>query len=315
MLAVEKQDLMPDGSWLVIPSRGRAAWLARSTCQTLDHVTHLPLTFLVRTDDPDLPTYREYTAARGKRVTEYDGAGIYGAAQTYDLIIDSAAAAGVRKLLILDDDLKIFRREPKGVADDGVTPTYAYPRCKEPAEMTRQVRRLLALVRPEVPMMSFTPIMRRQEALGHVVTFCKPMMMAYGIHVPHFRDHPEHRFWAGRHIEARCDLNLTVRLLRDGFLTAFMSTGFVPDNVNHPGGCSVYRDIGVERASVAFLKATYPDLVHTHVKTGWCDDPDVEREAPIVRWGKAFDRGKFAARFGTDPERLARQLTQVSELY
>lgn len=286
---------------LVIPSRERARWLAKQKHTTLEATALLYPTFMVREDDSQRAEYEVYAARFDADVTTYDGSGIFGAAQTYDFIIDDAIERGVERLIILDDDLSFAMHNPI----IGETPIF---RLTTPNELTRLLNQAADLVCAEMPMMSFTPIMARSQQ--SIIAFCKPMMMAYVIYVPHFREYPEHRFWVGKHIEARCDLNLSLRLLTSGFLTSFMATVFIPDNVNNPGGCSVYRDLECERASVAFLKETYPEFVRTRLKRGWIGDSSVIREAPVISWKQAFNASKFSERFGEHPSNFKYRLVQ-----
>ena len=275
---------------LVVPSRERAAWLdKRGINGTLPNVKHLDPVFMVRDDDSQLKTYEFYAEKHNTELSVYDGTGIYGAAQTYDMIINAAVRMKVEKLLILDDDLSFAMHNPI----IGATPIF---RRTTPDETTTLLQHIVDLTCKQVPMMSLTPIMKRSQPA--LVSYCVPMMMAYSIYVPHFRDHPEHRFWVGKHIEARCDLNLTLKMLTSGFLTAFMASCFIPDNVNNPGGCSTYRDIECEKASVAYLKSTYPGFVSTRLKRGWVGDANIVREAPVIQWKEAFNYAAFREQFG-----------------
>lgn len=271
---------------LVIPSRERADWLMSQKRTTLKAVEHLHPTFMVRHDDSQL---HQYDAYAHNSILWYDGTGIYGAAQTYDMIIDKAVKDRIEHLLILDDDLSFVMHNPV----IGARPMF---KQTTKAETTALMQHIVDLACPQVPMLSFTPIMTRSQK--SLIVYCKPMMMAYSIYVPHFAEHPEHRFWVGKHIEARCDLNLTLRLLTSGYLTAFMSSCFIPDNVNNPGGCSTYRDLECEKASVAYLKATYPKVVKTHPKVGWMNDKWVTREAPTIQWRQSFNYDAFKSNFG-----------------
>jgi hypothetical protein len=287
---------------LVIPSRERAKWLMRQRHTTLEATAHLNPMFVVREDDSELEAYRTYTEKFGVTACTYDGTDIYGAAQTYDALINDEIEKGeVEKLIILDDDLSFAMHNPI----IGATPMF---RLTKPNELTALLEQAADLVSEKMPIMSFTPIMARSQQ--SIVAFCKPMMMAYVIYVPHFAHYPQYRFWIGKHIEARCDLNLSLRLLCDGFLTSYMATLFVPDNVNNPGGCSVYRDLDCEKASVAFLKETYPNYVRTRMKRGWSGDPNVVREAPVISWRQAFNAGAFKERFGVEASTFKYNLVQ-----
>lgn len=282
---------------LVIPSRERADWLDTHVFSTVRQTFHLKPEVWVREDDSQRDRYYDFLFKWELLPTIYDGSGILGAAQTYDRIIGEAIRRGVKKLLILDDDLKFVMDNPW----PGQKPDFLP--C-EPPMIDALFQHIVDLVCWENPMLSFTPIMTR--SLPHIITYCKPMMMAYAIFVPHFAEHPDHRFWKGKRIEARCDLALTLQLLTEGYLTGFMNTCFIPDNVNHPGGCSVYRDLEFEKESVAWLKSRYSPFVRVKQKKGWVNDPDVVRPSVHISWKKAFNREDFALHFGVDPNEWAK---------
>lgn len=275
---------MIDDCAIAIPSRERANWLASRKYSTLDFMGALPQAKMwVRDDDSQFDAYYELTRDRINMMS-YRGQGILGAAQTYDMLIDRSVREGYKYLIILDDDLKFSMHNPIL----GAKPDF---RLTSDEELRELFDHALHLVYAEMPMLSFTPIMARSQ--NAIIAFCKPMMMAYVYYLPHFESHPEHRFWYGKQIEARCDLNLSLKLLTEGYLTAFMCTLFIPDNVNNPGGCSVYRDIEFERESVEYLRSHYPEVVSTHKKRGWSGDPDIIREAPRIQWKRAFNYDAF----------------------
>lgn len=281
--------------------------MSQTRMNTLFYTHHLKPEFMVRTDDSQLAVYEQYASRAGSELKLYDGTGIFGAAQTYDRFIDESIKLGYEKLLILDDDLSFAIRNPK----PGASPMFRLTTKDETAIMFDHI---ISLTCEQVPIMSFTPIMTRSQP--NVIAYCKPMMMAYAYHLPHFAKHPEHRFWVGKHIEARCDLNLSLKLLCSGFLTAFMATCFIPDNVNNPGGCSTYRDLECEKASVAFLKKEFGPFVRTHKKRGWINDANVIREAPVISWQKAFNRAAFMENFGERGSDFAtRQIKAYEQVY
>lgn len=296
--------LAPDVA-LVVPSRERARWLASKKRRTLDCVKELNPTFMVRDDDSQLDDYAAYARARCVQLRVYDARGIRGAAQTYDYIIDRAIAQGRKHLVILDDDFAKFAMH-NPVLD--AAPEYKIVTTKE---LDGLLSHATKLVSKELPMLSFTPIMKRTQ--DRIVSFCKPMMMAYVAYLPHFEEHPEHRFWQGEQIEARCDLNLSLKLLTEGYLTAFMCTLYVPDNVNNPGGCSVYRDLECELRSVDYLLREYPDVVTRRVARGWLDDAQVVRWAPKIAWKRAFNHAAFERRFGYRAVDFANELVAYYE--
>lgn len=280
---------------LVIPSRERASWLSGRVTNTLKHVAHLSPILYVRADDSQLDEYSKLARTYDAELMIQDPSAL-GAAQTYDSLIEHCISNGTDRLVVLDDDLTFSVREH---GDDG-GPRYTKA---TPEQIAVLVEDFAMLTCEQMPGMSMTPIMKRSQPT--LISFAKPLMWAYSFYTPHFEAHPEHRFWDGKHIEARCDLNLSLKLLTDGFLLAYLATIFIPDNVNNPGGCSTYRSIDLERQSVDHLQATYPDLVRTRKMKGWVEDPDLERDAPVIEWKKAFDVERFQERFGISPSNWA----------
>jgi hypothetical protein len=297
--------------YLAIPSRGRADWLRKKKNTTLRQTSFLTPEFWVRKDD-DYQAYCHYMMEHHLRpadyMVHYDGEGILGAAQTYDMMIDHYINdGGPDRLIILDDDLAFSMHNP--IPD--AKPDYKLCNSMELSALFQQAANLVC---PEMPILSFTPIMTRSH--DHLISYCKPMMMAYVYYLPHFKKHPEHRFWVGEEIEARCDLNLTLKILTEGYLTSFMVTLFIPDNVNNPGGCSIYRDLEMEVKSVNYLKTHYPNCTRPRMKRGWVDNPDVIRPAVTIQWKKAFDHFKFREHFGVEANVWAKEhLVKYERVY
>lgn len=289
---------------IVVPSRERGAWLSKHIHRTLDFMPPSSTIFMVRSDDSQLAAYERYAAAHGMKVTVYDGKDIFYASQTYDYIINQALLDGVDRLAIIDDDLCIKRPNPIMFAK----PDFKFCDTDETEEL---INHSFDIVRSELPMVSYTPINKRAQ--DRIITFCKPMMMAYVYYMPHFAAHPEHRFWKGEAIEARCDLNLTLRLLTDGYLTGYMNTMTLGDNVANPGGCATYRDLEFEQRSVAALAELYPAFVSTYMRTGWAGDPDQKRLAPKTKWRESFNSVKFKQHFGREAVEFANELVAEYE--
>lgn len=304
---------MDNGTLLVIPSRNRAKWLDKCKNHTLKTVGYLKPEFWIRNDDPQLNDYKRYYKKYSsddssmQHFVVYNAIDILGAAQTYDYIIDSAIELGFERLMILDDDLTFSMRNPILHAKPD------YKKCTR-YELTFLLDEAMKLVCPEMPLMSFTPIMTRTQS--HIIMHCKPMMMAYMYYLPHFKEHIDHRFWKGQAIEARCDLNLTLTMLTQGYFTGFNTTLFIPDNVNNPGGCSTYRNLDFESASVNYLRIHFPEFVTLHTKKGWIDDPNVIRLAPRIGWKKAFNEEAFQKNFGYRSNKfIAKSIINFSEIY
>jgi len=272
-----------------IPSRERARWLMTKTTNTLAWMHKLQPNFHVRDDDSQLEDYLKLGKMYNTPLTVYDATNIRGAAQTYDMLIDKAIADGIEKLIIIDDDLSFVMHNPNPRGSP------MFVKCSA-EQIDTFCEHLTSITCDQVPLASFTPIMKRTQ--NALVNYAVPIMMCYSFHLPFFKAHPEYRFWMGWHIEGRCDHNLTLRLLTDGYLTAFLSSCFIPDNVNNPGGSSVFRDLDCEKASVKYLVDTFPGLIKTYKKRGWVNDPNVLRDAPIISWKKAFNYDAFRKNFG-----------------
>lgn len=293
---------------LVVPSRERAKWLrSRKTC-TLAQVAHLKPYLYVRDDDSELGEYTDWAKELDVPLWMQDSKKALGAAQTYDSLIEAAIRGGHERLVVLDDDLTFSIEDPNLDA----IPRYRKANARE---LSHVMRLAANVVRDELPACSLTPIMKRSAGGGSVFEYATSLMWTYIFWLPHFAKHPEHRFWEGKHIEARCDLNLSLKLLTSGYLTGVYTGMFVPDNVNNPGGCSTYRTIELERASIDYLKRTYPDVVRTRKKFGWIEGPDVEREAPVIAWKRAFDREKFRVHFGREASDFARKHAAIHGVF
>jgi len=290
-------------TWIVVPSRERAFWLMNRKNHTLKYLQGFGAFLYVRDDDSQLERYKEYAKKYDANFLLQDSSAL-GAAQTYDSLIDMAIEQNVIHLIILDDDLFFCMPNPiPGAKPD-------FPKCNRDA-MQHMLSALAYLPCPEMPAMSICPIMKRTQ--NYLINFAQPLMWGYAYYVPHFKYHPEHRFWKGRHIEARCDLNITLQLLTDGFLTSQLCSFFIPDNVNNPGGCSTYRSIELERSSVEYLKKTYPKFITTRLKKGWIEGEDIIREAPFVQWKQAMNKIAFKNHFGVDANKFARDLLDTYE--
>ncbi len=132
--------------------------------------------------------------------------------------------------------------------------------------------------------------------------------MGYIFYLPFFKKYPYFRFWKGKEIEARCDLNLTLNLLESGFLTAFFTPILIPPNVNNPGGCSTYRSFELECQSINYLIKHHSQFVTKRYKhnKSWkritskgkiIEDVKIPRPTITVHWRRAFNEEMFEKRF------------------
>jgi len=230
----------------------------------------------------------------------YNPSGINYCSQTFDSIIDRAIKTNFKYLVIFDDDVFFKMRNP----DITRQPVYITIPNRWIIELFYQT---LDLLSPELPFICLNPILSRSQY--HLLKFCAPLQNTYFYYLDHLREHKDHRFWKGEEIEARCDLNLTLHLLTTGFLTAYSATFLVNSTeVNHPGGCSLYRTIEMERASVEYLKRTYPKFVSTKKKRGWVGEPDLIRDAPFISWKQALNQERFEYMFNISALSFCRTL-------
>ncbi len=292
---------------IVVPSRERARWLQARENHTIKFVSHLDPIMYVRNDDSQLEEYRRYADRFKVELMVQDGSQALGAAQTYDSLIEWAIGRGDDVLIILDDDMFFKMHNPI----DGEEPFFR--KCR-PAELACLLDQWAHVVCAEVPAMSLVPLVTRTQPA--LIKFCKGLGWCYAFYLPHFSGHPRFRFWQGREIEARCDLNLGLDLLTSGYYTAYFASVFIDCLVNNPGGCSTYRSLELERASIEYLKQRYPRFLTTKPKLGWVGDPTAQREAPYVYWQKAFNHVQFVKNFGEAPRAFElRKLNEYESTY
>lgn len=291
---------------ICVPSRNRASWLTSRKMHTLKLLSHLKPKLVVRPDDPQWLNYMTLAKYYGAElVPQANYKTALGAGQAYDFCVDYAIQEGVDCLYILNDDSSLL------TADILQFPEVKY--CHVSREVARfmldSVERVLGL---SVPAVTFISMMRRGEMLRSKVSFCKPLMGAYCLYVPHFRDHPEYRFWVGeRRAEAYCDYNLSLRLLREGYLTAYFTMLIIETALNNPGGCSDYRTLQLEEQGMEYILEKYPEFARASVAKNW--GKGVERKSATIQWKKAFDAQKYEARFGVSPSDEAYQVCLEQE--
>jgi len=298
---------LPESVKVVVPSRNRAAWLATHKKFTLRTVSHLKPALFVRGDDPQFDAYVTLADEYGVDLEVQPHEGCFGVSQAYDMLIDRAIEGGYDKLLILDDDMHFKMWNPI----IGAKPDVKF--CSQ-SELTELMCQWTDALCPQMPATCLLPVDRRtQDAL---LRYASPLMWCYGFYLPHFRAHPEHRFYKGRELEARCDHNLALQLLTSGFLTAYFCPLIIPSDVNNPGGCSTYRSLEVEHASTDALLELYPGIVRQVIKVGWLDDPTAKRRSVEISWKRAFSAAKFQDAFGEAPSSFKlRALRRVERAY
>jgi hypothetical protein len=272
---------------LVVPSRERAAWLKGRTNHTLRYVAHMNPVLFVRDDDTQLDAYRWYANEYEVKLTLQSSKGVLGASQTYDFLIEQAIMEGYERLVVLDDDVNFVTFNPVlGAKPDFVRPT--------PSQLTQLMNLWVGLLCPEMPAVSMNSILRRTQP--NLLSYSKALTWCYAYYLPHFVAHPEHRFAKGVEVEAHCDLNLSLQLLTQGYLTCLDNTLIMVTEPNNPGGCSTYRSEEVWQMSTRYLLAHYPQIVTPmpRRKSGG--------QAMRIAWKKAFNREAFAMNHGVRAE-------------
>ena len=298
---------------LAIPSRNRADWLRSKKRTTLNQTHYFEPHLWIRTDETEdsYQSYCHYMLENNMHpadwMVRYDGSEIFGAAQTYDHIINFHIARGDERLIILDDDLYFSMHNPIPEAKPDFKLCNKY-------ELDNLLNHFANLTCPQLPAMSMTHIISRTKP--RLIDYGQRFGSAYSFYLPHFRKHPEHRFWHGKQIEARCDLNLALQLLTDGFLTAWLASIFVPCEVNNPGGCSTYRDLQVEEMSTEYILTNYPHVAKARMKRGWMGDDSIVRKTLFIHWKQAMNHHKFWDRFGIEAREWSKNhLLEYEKVY
>jgi hypothetical protein len=293
---------------LVVPSRNRAAWLMGRTNHTLKYVSHLNPELFVRDDDPQLELYRKYAREYNATLKLQPSKGCFGVSKAYDMIINAAIQEGFEQLLILDDDMQFKMWNPIL----GVKP---YIKRIEGDVLTEMFCQWTYLLCAQMPIICLLPIARRtQDAL---IRYSAPVMWCYGFYLPHFKAHPEHRFFQGDEIEARCDISLGLNVNQAGFLTSYLCSLIIPNEVNNPGGCSSYRTLEVEERATDAMTKKFPGIVCEKMSKGWGPkNPDLMRRSVAVAWKKAFNAVKFYEHFNEHASTFKRRvLLKYEDVY
>lgn len=308
---------MIENTMIAVPSRERALWLMNRAQHTLRHVAHLKPVLFVRDDDSQLNVYEKYAHDYNAYLVLQESKGCFGVSQAYDMLIDMAIDQGFKYLLILDDDMYFKMRNPIL----GALPQF---KLCTPDELFYLFNHWTQILCKEMPAMSLVPIGRR--ALPFLIDFTTALMWCYGFYLPHFKEHKEHRFYKGKEIEARCDVNLAMQLLRNGYSTGYFNSLLIPMEACNPGGCSTYRSIEVEHQSIDFLLNTYGNKFFTEkISKGWITkvgndydayDKNMLRRSVVCHWKKALDKEKFEANHGISYERFcANKLNAYESVY
>ena len=297
-----------ENSKIVILSRGRAKWLMEQKRTTLSQVQHLTPEVYVSMNDPELHLYTEYCATYGiyprpfNPETEEYTINCY--SKTYDLIIQDAIDEGYEKVIILDDDLSFFMVNPI----IGNKPDYKY--C-DPYEIESLFTHMTELTCDKLPLISSARIESR--SLPFVLNFNAAMRIAVCVHLQHVKDNPDFKLWKGMETEAHCDSYMSMKTMRDGYLTSQLATLFVSSNLNNPGGCSDYRTLDLQESAIVKLCKLFPDFTKMKLKQGWAGDPNKMIKGITFYWKKSFNKKKFQERFGLDANEYAKSVINKYE--
>ncbi len=290
---------------IYIPSRERAKWLLTRKDVTVNQVKHLHPVLFIRNDDSQLKEYEEYAKQNKIEMLIFDSKNVFGIAQTYDRILSFAIEDQYKYLMILDDDLSFQMHQPI----INKKPDFSKIESRHLTQLFSHIRSILS---PQIPALS--PIAIAARSKPHLLNFCNWLVAAQFLYVPHFKEHPKHRFAKGQEIESRCDQNFTFQLLRAGFLTVGFAAMFYNTLMHNPGGCSLYRTLELEQISVRYLKHHYPEFVRLRHLKGWLNDKEIDRIAPVISWKKAFNRELFRERFGIEPINYCKKVLLKYEL-
>lgn len=292
---------------ICVPSRNRAAWLETRKFHTLKVTSHLAPHLVVRPDDPQLDDYRELSLAYGAPLIKQKMPAL-GAGQAYDFCIEHAIEEKAEWLYILNDDSGLQAHDILRFPD------IKFTHCSREV-ISRMFDNITRVLNYDCPAATFVSMMRRGHMIRGRLAFCKPLMGAYLLYVPFFREHPEFRFWVGTHkAEAYCDYNLTLRLLTSGYLTTYFTPLLIDTALNNPGGCSDYRTLTLEEEGMRYILEHFPKFTRPSVAKNW--GGGIERESATIQWIKAFDRALFIEHFGQTPDTITEEMeTEQQVLY
>jgi hypothetical protein len=192
-------------------------------------------------------------------------------------IFDTAVADGIDKIVMLDDDLRFaVRRED----DPGLF------RKAEPEDIIEAFTQLETLLCEEIPHAGFAV---RGSGIGDAAKkggwqlTGKRMMYSLGYYVPTVKDHAIF----GR-IGTHEDMDITLQLLRKGFINA-VNFSFVTDQAfGKPGGCDKERTIEKNNADALKLAELHPGYVRVVQKDYKASVPRIE---VVCSWQKALQDG------------------------
>lgn len=218
------------------------------------------------------------------------GCGEIGIGRTRDWILNEMYLRGEEKVLMLDDDLKFYRRKTNGAVN---------LRDATVEEMPDMIDMIDALLDHYVQV----GMVIRQSA-GHIDDTHSDYMEnnrvmtvhAYQVEAVHKHGW---RFVAPTDpdLVVMEDFNMTLQILLAGQMNAIISSwAFGQSESNAEGGCSYYRTGSVQEESAILLSQKYPNVVKLRektTKTAWAGVASEEgtRTDVTVYWKKAYEIG------------------------
>lgn len=287
---------------IIIISRERANYLInRNRRNSLKTLAKLNPELYIRNDDTQLNTYTKYAIDNNCKYTIYDAVNIHNYGQTADFIIDEYINKGIDKIAIIDDDL-----------DFQIHKEYKY-RIALISEIEKAFHACFNLLSYEIPFITYMPITKRDRL---IINFCAPVTTISFLYMPFFKSNKQFRFYENDDTEAYCDFNLSLKLLMEGYLTCAISSLFISQNFNAPGGCSLYRSFDQEEKAIDALLYRYKEFITIKYRKIKWKNEYVIRRVPTVYWKRAFNKEKFKQRFNIDANLFCTNLLRnFEELY
>lgn len=291
-----------DEMYIFIPTKGRVG--RQVTLETIPK-NWIPYTHLVC----DISEVKAHLKNHPKCNVISQPAGIKSIAQKRTWMFKHAQALGIKKLMMIDDDISFCKRltklpQFKGYGTGSTNKEWQELRKKRPGVdallkigpedpeinvMLKAVEKMLDKYRHG----GIGPrLMNNQRA--HEFTLNQRVMYALAYHVPTVMKHCK----LGR-IETREDFDYTLQLLRAGFENAVYTWGAVEQYTGYgnSGGATDERTKASNDRDARKLAKLHPGLVRIVQKNytgGWFKDRDEmnERLEVVVSWAKAAEEGK-----------------------
>ncbi len=254
-----------NGMIIVIPTFGRAARqiTLKELPKALRKITHL---CCVKSEFEDL------RAATGHDEFVFQPAAVKTIHQKRQFIMDWALNAGVKKVMMLDDDMFWQARGPKGL-------------IKEYADETKVVHAMteMSQLLDEFAHAGFSSRLGNNRVASEYARTTR-MMHSLGYNVKAFHE-------AGARfdrVHGKEDFDVTLQLLKRGYDNVVVyHTCISPGKYDAPGGCSTERTLETANENAKKLQALHPEHVSL-VQKEFKNSPRME---VMMKWKKAFGAG------------------------